>query len=77
MKYAFLSNGTQSFYLGTVVILPLRKEFTNNDGTIELTLESKWVLDVAISWVKCNEIWQVQVRKYRQYSSLWALQFLS
>lgn len=60
-----------------MVILPLRKEFTNNDGTIELTLESKWVLDVGINWVKYNEMWQVQVRKYSQYSSLWALQFLS
>lgn len=60
-----------------MVILPLRKEFTDNDGTIELTLESKWVLDVGINWVKCNEMWQVQVRKYSQYSSLQALQFLS
>lgn len=60
-----------------MVILPLHKEFTNNDGTIEPTFESKWVLDVGINWVKCNEMWQVQVRKYSQYSSLWDLQFLS
>lgn len=59
------------------MILPLHKEFINNDGTIELTLESKWVLDIGINWVKCNEMWQVQVRKSSQYSSLWALQVLS
>jgi len=57
MKYAFLSEGTYSIYLGNVVILPLHKEFSNNGGTIELKLESKWVLDVGINWMKCNVLW--------------------
>lgn len=31
--------------------LPLHKEFTNNNGTIEFV--RKLVLDVVVNWVKC------------------------
>lgn len=61
------------FYLGIVVILPLPKEIKNNDRTIELTLERKWVVDVGFKWVKCNEMGQVHVRKYSQFLSDFAV----